>query len=151
MDIKEVYELLAKQWDKIEFRYHENPKEHEYSYIMSCFQHKKTNIGFYVRTKLISDNLLLDFSFGKINNYNQAIYYVNEFNKNTASCYKAYINDNKDGDYFHITYAIGVNSLSEVDFRFNQALEEIVKKPIYQYISPLCAMLENEEQFKTMA
>lgn len=151
MDIKEVYELLTKEWDKIKFHYYEDSKEHEFSYILSHFHHEETDMDFILRTKLIGDNLLLNFAFGQINNYNQAIYYVNEFNKRTASCYKAYINDNKDGDYFHITYAIGVNSLSDVSVRFSQVLDKIVSESFYKYIRPLCAMLKENEQLETMA
>ena len=138
MEIKEICDALRKEWPKIEFTLLE---EEEVPFILSFFEHKATNLSFEVETRVMSSNMLLTITFGRIIPNAKIYQLVNKLNANSPTSYKAFIKKAaKDEQYFCLEFIYGVDSIKSTTNMFTRAIEymtnELFKyiKPIYQYV-----------------
>lgn len=149
MTTKEVHEMFKRDWKDYPFTYHKRDNGVDYT---SCFfNNRKRNIKFLIELRIVNDHLMLHFCFGLISDFKKAIYYVNEFNQHSVPCLKGYIYTTPKGNYFDMSYLIGVKDLHDVSHRFLQIMSEIVDDTVFKHLKPLCDLLVDQNKLSEMA
>lgn len=137
MNLEKLCTLLNKSNPGINFKYKERAIRNNEGCIIALFVNSKFPFNVFAQIRIISDhNFYLKLFFGKILDFDRALFLVNELNMHTSACFKSCLYFDKDGYYLTLDYYEGATNENEATMAFNGAMKFLsTNKTVLTYLT----------------
>lgn len=114
----------------------------------SWVHHSGSDFSFRVSAYITNVSYLrMRFSFGEIKLNPEALYFVNVFNRNSPSYYKAYVTENNDYNmnYFYIEFSKESKDIEDAAKNFEGAMDYMNIGSMAKLIKPIYVLITSEK------